>query len=115
MWGYVEKGAPVINTYHSLFKFSNPAEDKHGLGEHRGVFGYCGDRNDDGDEPQLFKPAQDNCYTWKKVKVSDNKTAFATFYADKKNKNKWWTPTATSSDHAAWGASTAGKFRMHAI
>jgi hypothetical protein len=54
-----------------------------------GVFGYCGDRNDDGDEPQLFKLAQDNCYKWKTVKISDDKAAFATFYTDTKNKSKW--------------------------
>ena len=30
-----------------------------------------------------------------KVKISNNKAAFATFYADERNKNKWWTPTAT--------------------
>ena len=31
----------------------------------------------------------------KKVKISNDKSAFATFYADERNKNKWWTPTAT--------------------
>jgi hypothetical protein len=31
----------------------------------------------------------------KKVKVSDDKEAFATFYTDKENKNKWWVPTFT--------------------
>ena len=57
VWGYGEKGASVINTYHSLFKFSNPSEDKDEPGENEEVFGYCGDMNDDGEEPQLFKPA----------------------------------------------------------
>ena len=54
MWGYVEKGVLVINTYHSLFKFLNPAKDEDGLEEHGSVFGYCSDREED-DEPQLFK------------------------------------------------------------
>ena len=31
----------------------------------------------------------------KKVQISNDKAAFATFYADERNKNKWWTPTAT--------------------
>ena len=29
------------------------------------------------------------------MKISNDKAAFATFYADERNKNKWWTPTAT--------------------
>jgi hypothetical protein len=92
----VDRGSPILNTYHSLFKFANPSEDEDGPGENGGVFGYFGDRADDGEEPQLFKPAQENCYKWKKVKVSDDKAAFATFYSDKANRNKWWTPTATA-------------------
>jgi len=56
---------------------------------------FCGNRNNEGDEPQLFKPAQRNCLEWKKVKISNNKAAFATFYANAANKNKWWTPMVT--------------------
>ena len=84
----MEKGAPLLNTYHDLFKFSNPAEDEDGPGVCGGVFGYYRDRSGDGEELQLFKPVQDNCYKWKKAKVSDNKAAFATFCADEKNNNK---------------------------
>ena len=29
------------------------------------------------------------------MKISNDKAAFATFYANEVNKNKWWTPTAT--------------------
>ena len=46
VWGYVEKGVTEITTYHSLFKFSNPAEDIDGLREHGGVCGYCVDINE---------------------------------------------------------------------
>lgn len=66
VWVYMEKGAPVIHTYHSLFKFPAEAEDE--MGEYRGEFGYFGDRNEEGEETQLFKPAQDNSYKWKKQK-----------------------------------------------
>ena len=31
----------------------------------------------------------------KKIKFSNNRAAFATFYADDNNKNRWWTPTVT--------------------
>ena len=36
----------------------------------------------EGNEPQLFKTAQDNCHKWKKVKASNNKGTFVAFYAD---------------------------------
>ena len=65
VWGYVDKGSLTLNTYHSLFKFSNPSEGEDGPGENGGVFGFSGDRTVDGEEPQLFKPAQENCYRWK--------------------------------------------------
>ena len=97
MWGYVKNGALMINTHHSLFKISNPAADKDGPGDHGNVFGYCSNREED-DEHQLFKPTQDNCHNWKKAKVPDDKGAFTAFYAEKKNKNKWWTPAAVP-DH----------------
>jgi hypothetical protein len=61
IWGYVEKGSSTLHMYHSLFKFVNPAKEADGLGENGEVFGFCGDRNNEGDEPQLFKPAQRNC------------------------------------------------------
>ena len=66
IWGYVEKGSSTLHTYHSLFKFANPAEEADGPGENGGVSGFCGDRTDEGGEPQLFKPAQENCFKWKK-------------------------------------------------
>jgi hypothetical protein len=100
VWGYVEKGPPRINYYHSLFKFSNPSEDEDGPGEHGSVFGYCGDRDEE-DKPQLFKPAQENCHKWKKVKISTDKGAFAAFYADESNNNKWWTPAAEADQPLA--------------
>jgi hypothetical protein len=43
---------------------------------------FCGDRPDDEDEPQLFKPAQESCFKMKKVKISTNKAVFARFYTE---------------------------------
>ena len=78
-----------------LFKFVNPAEEADGPWENREVFGLSGNRNDEGDEPQLFKPAQRNCLEREKVKISNDKAAFAMFYANEANENKWRAPTAT--------------------
>ena len=58
------------------------------------MFGFGGDRTDKGDEPQLFKPTQDNCFKWEKKKISNDKVAFAMFYVNERNKNKWWTQTS---------------------
>ena len=58
----------TLNTYHSLFKFSNPAKEEDEPGGNGGVFGFCGDRTDDEDEPQLFKPAQENCFEWEQLR-----------------------------------------------
>ena len=43
----------------------------------------------------MFKPAQKNYLEWEKVKISNDKAAFATFFANAANKNKWRTPTVT--------------------
>ena len=43
----------------------------------------------------MFKPVQRNCLEWKKVKISTDNAAFASFYTNEANKNKWWTPTVT--------------------
>ena len=100
----METGSSTLHTYHSLFKFANPANEADGPGENGGVFGFCGDRNDEGDEPQLFKTAQRNCLEWKKVKISNDKAVFAAFYANKANENTWWTPTATPDNtFSQWG------------
>lgn len=58
MRGYVDKGSPTLNTYHSLLKFANPSEGKDGSDKNEGVFGYSGNRSNDMEEPQLFKLAQ---------------------------------------------------------
>ena len=117
--GYVEKGSSTLHTYYSLFKFVNPAEEADGPGENGGVFSFCGDRNNEGDKPQLFKPAQRNCLEWKKVKISNNKAAFATFYANEANKNKTREPIGGSVSDA-YGDATGGpgassQWGMHAL
>ena len=60
--GYVDKGALTLNTYHLLFKLTNLAEEEDGPKENGRVFSFCGHRNEEGGKPQLFKPAQENCF-----------------------------------------------------
>ena len=47
LWGYVDKESPLLNTYHSLFKFPNSSKDKDGLDKNRKVVEYSRYRVDE--------------------------------------------------------------------